>query len=83
MTYVYLLESAAIRQQRYIGATGDLKRRLREHNEGKSVHTRKYRPWRLVAYFAFADEVMALRFERYLKSGSGHAFAKRHFLRCL
>ncbi|MFI5358273.1 MAG: GIY-YIG nuclease family protein, partial [Opitutales bacterium] len=81
MTYVYLLESARFTQQHYVGCTTDLKRRFREHNEGKSAHTRKFYPWNLVAYFAFADEKTASAFERYLKSGSGKAFLKRHFLR--
>jgi putative endonuclease len=38
------------------------------------------RPWRLASYFAFADEIKARNFERYLKSGSGKTFANRHFL---
>ena len=79
MTYVYLLRSISSPGQRYIGKTNDLKRRLAEHNGGKSVHTRKYAPWKLVAAFAFADDRKALAFERYLKTGSGHAFAARHF----
>lgn len=79
MTYVYLLRSIAVPGQRYIGKTDDLKRRLAEHNSGKSIHTRKYAPWRLVVGIAFADDRKALAFERYLKIGSGHAFADRHF----
>jgi putative endonuclease len=54
---------------------GALKRRLIEHNSGKSPHTSKFAPWRLVTYVAFSDESKAASFERYLKSGSGHAFA--------
>jgi putative endonuclease len=54
---------------------GALKRRLIEHNSGKSPHTSKFAPWRLVTYVAFSDESRAASFERYLKSGSGHAFA--------
>jgi putative endonuclease len=57
-----------------------LKQRLHEHNEGKSPHTRKFKPWELVAYLAFADEPTAMAFEKYLKSGSGKIFLKRHFL---
>jgi putative endonuclease len=44
----------------------------------KSSHTAKYKPWRLVTYIAFADKPKAEAFERYLKSGSGHAFARKH-----
>lgn len=77
MYYVYLIESGATPGQRYVGATSDLKRRLQEHNDGKSLHTSKFGPWRVVTYVAFSDRMKAEAFERYLKSGSGHAFAKR------
>ncbi len=77
MRYVYLLQSEAVVDQRYIGVTSDLKQRLAEHNAGKSSHTSKYVPWKLVTYVAFSDERKAETFERYLKSGSGHAFARK------
>jgi len=79
MHYVYLLQSDAVLDQRYVGLTSDLKRRILEHNEGKSSHTSKYIPWRLVTYVAFDDRQKAQSFERYLKSGSGHAFARKRF----
>ena len=56
MFYVYLLVSIADPAQRYVGFTTELKQRLKAHNEGASVHTRKYNPWKLVSYFAFDDE---------------------------
>ncbi|MBL27774.1 MAG: excinuclease ABC subunit C [Rhodospirillaceae bacterium] len=77
MHYVYLLESSAYPGQRYVGVTSDLRKRLAEHNAGKSPHTSKYAPWLLVTYIGFSDNQKAEAFERYLKSGSGHAFAKR------
>jgi len=77
MHYVYLLESEAFVGQRYIGLTTNLKQRLADHNAGKSSHMSKYTPWRLVTCVAFADLAKARAFERYLKSGSGHAFAKK------
>ena len=77
MHYVYLLESEAFGGQRYIGLTTDLKKRLADHNAGKSPHTSKFMPWRLITYVAFSDVEKARAFERYLKSGSGHAFAKK------
>ncbi|MDD1516397.1 MULTISPECIES: GIY-YIG nuclease family protein [Bradyrhizobium] len=77
MHYVYLLESEAFGGQRYIGLTTDLKKRLADHNAGKSSHTSRFMPWKLVAYVAFSDLHKARAFERYLKSGSGHAFAKK------
>lgn len=50
---------------------------LADHNSGKSAHTSKYMPWKLVTYVAFSDRQKAEAFERYLKSGSGHAFATK------
>jgi putative endonuclease len=75
--YVYLLQSESAIGQRYVGVTTDLKQRFAEHNTGKSAHTSKYVPWKLVTYVAFSDEQKAEAFERYLKSGSGHAFARK------
>lgn len=53
------------------GLTSDLKKRLAEHNAGKSAHTSKFKPWRLVTYLAFSDRTRAEAFERYLKAGPG------------
>jgi predicted GIY-YIG superfamily endonuclease len=78
MIYVYLLQSCSSPDQRYVGLTTDLKRRLAEHNAGKSHHTSRFMPWRLVTYVAFSDQAKATAFELYLESGSGHAFARRH-----
>ncbi|MEJ0063456.1 MAG: GIY-YIG nuclease family protein [Alphaproteobacteria bacterium] len=78
MHYVYLLQSMANPDQRYSGVTIDLKTRFKEHNSGKSIHTNKFKPWKLVAYIAFEDKDKAIAFEKYVKHGSGHAFAKRH-----
>ncbi len=75
MYYVYHIESLSADGERYVGMTTDLKQRLREHNQGKSSHTTKFSPWKLTTYIAFTDRVKAAAFERYLKSGSGHAFA--------
>ena len=79
MYYVYLLKSISFPKQTYIGLTGDLRARLAKHNEGGCAHTLKYRPWQLHVYVAFHDRDIAAVFERYLKSGSGRAFASRHF----
>jgi len=81
MTYVYLIESVHQRQQHYVGVSHDLKQRLADHNDGKSPHTRKFKPWNLVAYIGFVDEETAYTFENYLKSGSGKAFLRKRFLR--
>ncbi|HNR31240.1 MAG TPA: GIY-YIG nuclease family protein [Candidatus Hydrogenedentes bacterium] len=77
MYYVYLLQSESCPDRRYIGFSEDVKARVKAHNAGQSVHTAKYRPWRLVAYLAFHQKERAQEFERYLKTGSGNAFANK------
>ena len=79
MKYVYLLQSLSTPNQRYIGINSDLEARLRAHNAGGSPHTSKYRPWRLVTHLCFQNEQRAVEFERYLTSGSWHAFTKKRF----
>lgn len=80
MHYVHLIESAYDRTRHYVGQTGDLKQRLLDHNTGKSIYTQRYKPWNLVCYLGFADEKKALLFEKYLKTGSGRTFLRRHLL---
>jgi len=79
MQYVYLLESVGQPGKRYVGRTKDFRTRIAAHNAGQSPHTRKYRPWRPMVVIRFEDDGKAEAFERYLKKGSGHAFARRHF----
>ena len=79
MYYVYLIRSTSSPAQTYIGFTEDLKQRFLAHNSGQSKHTSKYLPWSLVHYCAFNTEERARDFERYLKTGSGQAFAKKRF----
>ena len=77
MHYVYLIQSESFPRQKYVGHTKDLKRRLKEHNSGHSTYTSSYTPWKIVTYLAFQEKAKALAFEKYLKSGSGHAFAHK------
>ena len=79
MKYVYILQSEVGPDRYYTGSTADLKRRHKEHNDGKSIHTNKYRPWKLKMYIAFSDEAKADEFEAFLKTGNGRAFIKKHF----
>ncbi len=64
--------------QTYIGYTTNLKQRLVTHSSGKSIHTANFKPWQLVTYLAFSDKKKALKFKKYVKIRSGHAFAKKH-----
>jgi putative endonuclease len=61
----------------YVGYTADLNKRLNEHNSGKSAHTKPWMPWEIEAYVGFKSKEKAQQFEKYLKSGSGHAFFKK------
>jgi putative endonuclease len=80
MWYVYIIRSVSFPEQEYTGATADLKQRIMDHNAGKSTHTAKFIPWKLVWYCAFSEKLQALEFEKYLKSHSGRAFAKKRLL---
>ncbi len=77
MKYGYLIRSKSHPQQSYIGITSDLEKRLIVHNRGGSVHTSNFKPWKLITSLAFSEDSKALAFERYLKTGSGRAFAKK------
>ena len=77
MKYVYILESLADPERHYVGVADDLKARLARHNSGQVAHTSKHVPWRVKTYVAFSDEKQALAFEKYLKSASGRAFARK------
>jgi putative endonuclease len=76
MTYVYI-QSITAPEHYYIGATDDLRTRLQQHNAREASHTSKYTPWAIKTYIAFSDKKQAFAFERYLKSPSGRAFAKK------
>ena len=79
MYYVYILRSSKSGIL-YYGYTDNLKRRLKEHNDGLSKFTKGHLPWALVFYAAFMDKQTAKDFERYIKSGSGKAFAYKRLV---
>ena len=76
--FVYILRSESNPTRYYTGMTSDMRLRLVDHNEGRCRHTSSGRPWMVDVLIEFADEPRAVAFERYLKSGSGTAFASRH-----
>ena len=77
--FVYVLKNDDNHPHFYVGLTTDVKARLDDHNAGRCPHTASRRMWQLHVVIEFSEEKRAIRFERYLKSGSGRAFAKRHF----
>jgi predicted GIY-YIG superfamily endonuclease len=76
--YVYILVSQIDDTKHYTGLTRNLSGRLEDHNQGHCPHTSKFRPWKIEATVAFSSEAKARAFEKYLKSGSGREFARRH-----
>jgi predicted GIY-YIG superfamily endonuclease len=77
--FVYILRSDSDRDRHYVGITSDPERRLEWHNHGPCGQTLRHGPWSFVVVLEFPTERQAVRFERYLKTGSGRAFATRHF----
>ena len=63
--YVYLLQSIKYPEKYYTGITIDLKRRIKKHNEGGSLHTSKYKPWKVNTAIAFIDKQKAYSFDKY------------------
>jgi len=74
--YVYILQS--IKNKRlYIGYTKDLRKRLKEHNNGLNFLTKPYVPWQVIHYEAYLNEKDAKRREKYLKTNQGSRLLKR------
>ena len=78
--FVYIIRSVNQSERKYIGITSDVVARLQMHNAGQNRSTARWKPWRIDLTIEFRSERLALRFEKYLKSGSGHAFAQRYFV---
>ena len=77
--YVYIFTDIATETHHYVGSTQDLQARLAKHNAGEVPHISKFKPWRIQTAIAFDSKEKATAFEKYLKTGSGREFAKRHF----
>lgn len=80
MYFTYILQSVNSPEQYYYGSTSDIKRRLMQHNSGKSYHTSKYKPWKIIFYAAFETRRLAEDFEKYLKNSSGRAFMRKRLI---
>jgi putative endonuclease len=76
--FVYILRSRSNPTRYYTGLTSYVAARLAAHNAGHCTHTADGRPWHVVVVIEFANECRAIEFEKYLKSGSGVAFSRRH-----
>lgn len=78
MFYVYILKCADGKP--YTGCTENLEERLGRHVNGHVPATENRRSIQLAAHIVFKDKYKAFGFEKYLKSGSGRAFIKRHLI---
>ena len=78
MYYVYILK--CFDNRLYVGCATDLKKRIELHQKGYVPATEKRLPIKLTNYFAFDNKIRAFEFEKYLKSGSGRAFTKKHLV---
>ena len=76
--YVYIIRSIHFPTETYVGSSADFKQRLKDHNNGKSSHTSKFKPWKLEVVVWFGDDSKAITFEKYLKSHSGRSFRPKH-----
>jgi putative endonuclease len=77
--YVYIIKSDKTGKT-YTGFTENLNERINQHNAGISKYTKDKGPWQLIWFAAFNDKEKALTFEKYLKSGSGYAFARKRLI---
>ena len=73
MYSVYILYSES-RKKYYIGSTGELQRRVSQHNSSRYGFTAVGRPWRLVYSAEYLTKTEALRREHYLKSMKSSRF---------
>lgn len=75
--YVYIIQSEKDPKRFYTGFTESLKDRLTQHNAGSVPASQPFRPWKWKTCIAYTNRNQALAFERYLKTRSGRAFAKK------
>lgn len=79
MFYAYILLSKKSNIF-YYGSTHDIIKRVNKHNAGESRSTKPHLPWELVWYGAFKTKTESEDFEKYLKTGSGKAFAYKRLV---
>lgn len=81
MWYVYIIRN--IDSKWYTGFTNDLRKRFKQHNDGKSTYTKSRGPWKLIYYEASLNKEDARSRELYLKSGMGKRYIKNRLKRFL
>jgi len=76
MFIVYIIENG--QGKLYIGQTGDLEKRILDHNELGKGYTSKFRPWKLIHSEHFNSRAEAMQREKYLKTGAGRDWIKNN-----
>jgi len=79
MYVVYVLKSL-VTGRNYYGHTGDLPKRLKDHNSGKVRSTKAYKPWKVIYTEEYATKSEAYQRELFLKSIAGYKFLKKEGL---
>jgi putative endonuclease len=64
----------------YVGITNDIRRRLREHNAGEQIYTKRYVPWKMIYKEDCITRNLARKKEVYLKSAAGRNWLKKNIL---
>jgi putative endonuclease len=80
MAYVIYAIKSSFDHRIYVGFTIDLEKRIKEHNQGRTKSTKGFRPWVLIYYETAETRTEAREREKYLKSGCGKEFLKKHIL---
>ena len=79
MFFIYIIKSKKD-QSLYTGLTDNIKIRIKQHNNGESVYTKKGIPWTYIWIGIFSNKGKAAEFEQYLKTASGIAFRNKHLV---
>ncbi len=77
MKYITYILKSQIAPKTYVGHTDSMDRRLSEHNNGKSIFTRRYKPWSILYTEEFTHENESIKKEEYFKSGAGRRWIKK------
>ncbi len=78
--FVYILHSETFLRL-YIGQTNNLHSRFERHNAGMVRFTKPYRPWKILYTESYETRSLAIKREKFLKSGKGREFI--HSLRLI
>jgi len=76
MYYLYILQSKT-NNKLYKGSTDDLRKRFKEHNDGKVKSTKSGKPWELIYYEAHKNKTLARKAEIFYKTSQGRRQLKK------